>query len=478
MPYKDLREFLDRLEDENQLVHVREEVDWNLEIGAITKRLFDLRGPAPLFENIKDHPGKRLVSGLLGPSNPITARYALALEIPKDTTPTDIMEEFLRRMKNPIKPRLVKNGPCKENVKTGEDVDILEFPSPIVHEGDGGRYIGTWHTNITKDSDTGWVNWGTYRMMVYDKKTTAVSYGPARHIRSHLEKYRSRGENMPMATAIGTEPACAIASGTSIGYGLDEVDLAGGLKREPVDLVKCETIDLEVPATAEIVLEGEVSINETQEEGPFGEYHGYMGSKTIAPVYHVKCITYRDNPIMTASNMSTPIHDSAVLSAISSPAEVLNLLRNSGYPVKAISTLFLPNLYVVSCKKTHTHMAEHIAYTIWGASRGRVCTHLIVVGEDIDVNDPYQVLWAFCTRVDPARDIFVAPHVTFPQLTPFPLDEVEKGIGKFACYDAEFPYYWPEEWKKKPLSFELGYPKETQNKAKEKIAKFLTDKRV
>jgi 4-hydroxy-3-polyprenylbenzoate decarboxylase len=470
LPFEDLRTFIEKLRNEKELVDIKDSVDWNLEVGATTKRSFDLKGPALLFEKVKDYKTHRVVSGLLGPSKPIPSRYALALETSRNTTTSELIEEFIKRQKNPIKPQIVKKGPCKENIYHDKKVDLLKFPFPIIHAGDGGRYIA-WHTNITKDPETGWVNWGIYRMMIVNKTITTVSYGPNRHIKNHFEKYKERGENMPMATVIGTDPVITIASGTSVETNFNEVDLAGGLRKKPVKLIKCETIDLEVPATAEIVLEGEVSTQKTLEEGPFGEYHGYMGTKTTAPTYHVKCITHRNNPIMTTSNMSTPIHDSSILSAISSPAAVLTLLRNLGYQAKAISTLFLPNLYVLSCKKTHNYTAQHIAYAIWGASRGRVCTHLIVVDEDINVNDPYQVLWAFCTRVDPRRDIFIAPHVAFPQLTPFPEDDIKKGIGTFVCYDADFPHYWTKDQKKRPLSFKDSYPENIQKKAIKKMNK-------
>jgi len=473
MPFQDQREFLKKLKDENEIIHIEDEVDWNLELGAFTKKIFDKRGPAIFFEKIKDYDKKyKVVSGLFGPSRPIAARLALAMEMPKFTSPKEIMEEFAKRKKNPIKPKKISSAPLQEYKQFKEQINLLKFPIPIIHQGDGGRYL-SWHINVTKDPDTGWVNWGTYRMMVNNKSTTAISFGPTRHIKSHFEKYKEREENMPMATIIGVEPVCSIAAGTSIGFEMDEVDLAGGLRKKAVDVVKCETIDLMVPASAEIVLEGEVSTTKVCKEGPFGEYHGYLGEVTEAPVYHINCITHRENPILPTSNMSTPIHDSAVLSAIASPASVLVLLRGLGYPVKAISTLFLPNIYVISLKKTHTFSAHHLAYALWGASRGRVCTHLIVVGEDIDVDDPYQVLWAFCTRIDPKRDIFIAPHVAFPQLTPFPQDETKKGIGHFVLFDADFPYYWPKKWRKKSLSFNKGYPKNIQNKVLDKIQKYF-----
>ena len=173
MAFDSLREYIDRLEKEGELMRIKTEVNWNLELGAIMRRANDLRQPALLFEKIKDYPsGYRVFANGIGATKPnIYGRLCLALGLPKETPPLEIIDEIVRRFTNPIKPVLVDNGPCKENIIKGNDVDLLKFPVPFFRPVDGGRYIGTWHGTVTKDPDSGWVNWGMYRHMLHDKRS-------------------------------------------------------------------------------------------------------------------------------------------------------------------------------------------------------------------------------------------------------------------------------------------------------------------
>jgi phenacrylate decarboxylase len=182
MPYSDLREYIARLQAVGELVVVEEEVDWNLEIGALTRLGLDDKGPALLFERVKDYPGHRVLGNVLGPSKPvIQGKVALAMDLPKDTPADALIAEFRRRARQPIAPRVVDRAACQENVARGEAVDMLAFPAPVVHEDDGGRMIGTWHITVTRDPDTGWVNWGTYRHQLHDGKTCGFLAHPGQH---------------------------------------------------------------------------------------------------------------------------------------------------------------------------------------------------------------------------------------------------------------------------------------------------------
>lgn len=171
MPYYDLREYMNRLEEKGELKRIKAEVDWNLEMGAIMRRANDLREPALLFERIKGYaPGYPVLANLVGATKPNPyGRVCLALDLPMDTPPLEIVNEMVRRFQKPVKPVLVNKAPCKENIFKGNDVDLLKFPIPFFRALDGGRFIGTWHTDINKDPDTGWVNWGMYRHMFHDK---------------------------------------------------------------------------------------------------------------------------------------------------------------------------------------------------------------------------------------------------------------------------------------------------------------------
>ena len=201
MAMQDLRDFLDLLEQHGELQRIQEEVDWNLEIGAIIRRCYDIGAPAALFEKVKGYPrGYRVLGAPMGPSkNPghsLYGRVALAFGLGPDAGAREIMDVYLKRKERPIKPTIVKRGSCKENILLGKDVDLLKFPIPLIHGGDGGRYIGTWHTVITKDPDSSWVNWGMYRLMVHDRNTMGCLFPMQQHIGQMYQKCEAK--NLPM----------------------------------------------------------------------------------------------------------------------------------------------------------------------------------------------------------------------------------------------------------------------------------------
>jgi len=255
MGFKGCRDFVQALEKSGDIIHVKQEVDWDLEIGAITRHNCELSGPAILFDKIKDYPGHRV----LGSPMANFRLLAIGLGLEPDTPLRNIFAEYTRRMGQSIPPITVKDGPCKENIVKAADLDLFSFPSPMIHDGDGGRYIATWSLDITRDLRSNWINWGMYRVMVYDRKTLVGDFTPGKHIDIHLKEYMAQRKPMPIAIVVGADPMSSLTSASYLNVGQDEVNLAGALNQEPVELIKCETIDLMVPAHAEIVIEGEVS---------------------------------------------------------------------------------------------------------------------------------------------------------------------------------------------------------------------------
>lgn len=447
MAYDDLRAYINRLEEEGELKRVKTKVDWNLELGAIMRRANDLRQPALLFENIKDYPPDYTVlANTVGATKPnVFGRTALVLEMPIDTPAPEIIEELARRFENPIKPVLVNSGPCKENIIKGDAVDILKFPAPFFREMDGGRYIGTWHTDITRDPDSGWINWGMYRHMVLDKQAVAWLANPGQHgPATYYQKYESRGKSMPMAIVIGTDPVISLVSMSQVGSNVNEADLAGGLRGKPVELVKCETIDLEVPATAEIVLEGEVRPHERRPEGPFGEYTGYFASeKAPRPVFHVKCITHRNKPVLSVSTPGKPFDDTTFVYSLCASAALSLELRKRGVSFKSLYHTPSMMAVIISASETYPGYVHTLSSAIWGTKGGVYRPIIFVVGEDIDVTNMDEVMWALTTRMHPVRDIHVkkrAPsHALFPFVSP---EERANQTGAAVCFDATFPFEW------------------------------------
>ncbi|HLC41639.1 MAG TPA: UbiD family decarboxylase [Methylomirabilota bacterium] len=466
MPLKDIREFIEVLEANQELQTIDQEVDWNLEIGAITRRCCELSGPAPLFTRIKDYPGKRILGNPLAKSS----RVALAFEMDADTRPADIIKEFMRRREEPVKPVLVSDGPCKEVKHVGSGVNMLDLPVPFVHQGDGGRYLGTWSFVVNKDPDSGWVNWGMYRQMVHDETTLGGPLIPGQHGPSiYYQKYQARNKPMEFATVIGPDPVSALVSASPVGFGVNEVDIAGALRKEPVELVKCETVDLYVPAHAEIIIEGIVMPNERKEEGPFGEGTGYSaGGRVPAPVYHVQAVTHRKDPIFTMSNMGTPVHDWDIVAAVGFSADYTRELKQKGFPIRDVAYVIpqcSANLVVVSTETPYYGIAKRIASTIWSTIGGIVTPWVIVCNDDVDPTNLNQVMHAVVTKCHPVKGITVTPNVPGHAYLPY-LDPHERLYkqGHWCLFDCTWPIDWPREHIPPRSSFDDIYPEEIKAK--------------
>jgi len=279
MPYHDLRGWLSEVEKLGQLRHVHR-AHWRLEMGAITELLYR-KGPSPppavLFDQIPEYPDDfRVLFGMICS----VERMALTLGLPPVENGIALVEAYREKLKHftPISPRTVKNGPILENVDRGKDVNLLKFPVPLMHEQDGGRYIGTGCLVIIRDPDEGWINLGTYRGMVQDPTAVSLYISPGKHGRILRQKYFDQGKPCPVAVAVGQDPLLFLASGNEVEYGLSEYAYAGGFKGEPIEVVEAPETGLPIPAHAEIVYEGEMHPGDSMEEGPFGEWTGYYAS--------------------------------------------------------------------------------------------------------------------------------------------------------------------------------------------------------
>jgi len=414
MAYRDLREWIEKLEEVGELKRVGVEVDWNLEIGGILREVCDRSGPALLFENIKDCK-KTLCTKLFTASLATFPRVALMLGLPKETPYRDLIQIWRERIKKPVKPVVVDKGPCKENILKGKDVDLFQFPTPHWHKLDGGRYIGTFHGVVTKDPETNWENVGTYRQVIHDKNSTSMSVAQGQHIWIHWRKYRRKGQNLPLAVAIGWDPILPAVAASPVPMGVDEWDIMGGLRQEPVELVKCETVDLRVPAFSEIVLEGEVitDVSTFKNDGPFAEYPGYYGTASQRPVFKVHCITFRNNPILQGTITGKPITEDHRVASISHSALLWDLLDERMPGITGVnndpSTAYAN--VIVSIDNSYYGQVQQVAANIWGwMGSHQIGKNIIVCDSDINIYDLNEVFWAIAYRVDPKRDIIQFPH--------------------------------------------------------------------
>lgn len=469
MAYTDLREFMAALEEAGELVAVEAEVDWNLEIGAILRRIYEIGAPAAHFKKIRGYPeGFTLAGALVGRGRQGTwSKLAVALNLPPDTPYKALLQEFQLRISSPIKPYQVATGPCKENIILEKEVNLFKFPAPYLHEGDGGRYIGTWHLVATKDPDSQWTNWGCYRQMVHTKNRMGGLVWPHQHIgMMYYPKYEARGEPMPFAIAIGTDPCCTIVGAMPFPAGINEADMAGGLRREPVQLVKCETNDLLVPASSEIIIEGVIMPKERWDEGPFGEFSGYRASPRMPrPVYRVECITHRDNPILTASCMGVPIDEAHLVShGLGDLSIALQVLKKAGVPIKAayIPPEFVGFLYIVAVAKGYAGIAQEVVSALHASKGGFRALYTIICDDDVDPTDLPSVFHAFFTKCNPDEGIQIRNFSVGWALVPF-LDLHDRQFAK-GC-SVSFDCSWPVDWdpfKEVPqkVSFEKMYPEE------------------
>lgn len=403
--FDDLRAFLSLLEGRGLLRRVRAEVDWDLEVGAIQRRIFDREGPALLFERVRGHQWP-LVSGVLGTPE----RVALALGC--EPEPRKMITVLRDATENPIPPERVDKGVCQQNVDRGAAIDVLKFPTPKWHRLDGGRYIGTLGLVITKDPETGRSNAGIYREQILGPNRIALN--ATQQVGTLWQKWRRAGRPMPVATAIGVDPATMIGSLVQAKLGDDEFAIAGALRGKPLGLVRCVSQDIEVPANAEIVLEGEISPDgELVQEGPFGEFTGYYGLETMSPVINLTAITYRDAPILQGTLEGAPPSESTSLRTLTHSAGAWAKLDRMGIPGLKdvyITDMGCANFMVIASMQRQFYFghARQIIAAIW--ANIHIAKWVIVVNDDINIYDRRQVEWALATRVAPYRDIWVTPQ--------------------------------------------------------------------
>lgn len=477
-PIKSFREYVEKLEESGEIVKISKEVDWNLEMGAITRRAYDLPAPAPLFENVKGcQKGFRVLGAPVGLSpdkeHPIK-RVALSLGLPVDTPAPKLVEEWSKVPDvTPIPPRTVEDGPCKQNKLFGEEIDLTRLPIPWIHYGDGGRYINTYGIFIARTPDGSWVNWAISRAMLDGPQTIAGVVIPTQDFGKIYAQWKEIGEEMPFALCLGVDPAIAMIAGYPLPSGMSEGEMMGGWYGEPVDVVKCETNDLLVPASTEIVIEGFASLDELVPEGPMGEYGGYVwtGRGKEVPCFKVTAMTYRDDPIMPLCVAGVPTEENHTNWGISIAASIQNVLSKQDFPIREC---FIPmesaaHWFVVSVDKNRDtkddqKLAENIGKAVFASKGGSYVPKVIVVDDDIDPSNLSQLVWAIATRHHPDTRVTIPNQYIFPLVAYLSAKEKADAVSTRVIYNCLTPFHsWPEETRPVEASFR-GYPEELQKK--------------
>jgi 4-hydroxy-3-polyprenylbenzoate decarboxylase len=450
MGYDGIRDFMKILEDNGELIRVKTEVDPILEITEITDRVVKKGGPALLFEKVKDSSFPVLINAFgsykrmalaLGVDSldRIAQRIASYLETP-------IPENFFDKVKilpllkeiSEFFPVKVNKAPCQEVVK--ESVNLNEFPVLKCWPGDGGRFI-TLPLVFTKDLDTGQQNMGMYRMQVYDKSTTGMHWHIHKDGASNYLKYLKQNKRMEVAVAIGADPATIYASTAPLPGKIDEIIFAGFLRGEPVKMVQCKTVDLKVPASAEIVLEGYVEPGELKREGPFGDHTGYYSLTDDYPIFHVQAVTHRKNPIYNATIVGKPPMEDCYL-AKATERIFLPLLRltlpeviDMNFPLEGV----FHNCVIVSINKSYPGQAKKVMHALWGMGQMMYTKMIIIVDSDVDVHDLSTVAWKVFNNIDARRDVVIVdgPLDALDHASPMPRLGSKMGIDATRS--------WPEE---------------------------------
>ncbi len=417
MPYADLREYLQCLEQHGKLKHITRPVDKDWEISAVSRVNFqtfaDEERCALIFDQVKGHTIP-VTLGVLGGSRSI---YALALQA---KSLDEIPAIWTRAQRQPIAPEVVRSAPVHENVHLGEAANLLDLPVPTWTVGeDPGPYL-TAPFVTTRDPVTGVQNIGTYRCQIKGPRKIGLWINFVQHGRTHVEMTEASGKPTPVAIVLGADPTVGLCSVSRVVYGTDELAVAGGLRGEPVPVVQAKTVDLMVPATAEIVIEGMIRQGELEWEGPFGEYTGYMGPHAQSYIVDVTAITHRNNPIFQAFLSQMPPSESSTIRGFGREAAIRKHLLDLKLPIRDIHLLHAggsSSYLVISIKQEYPGQAQQVMYAAWAVDP-TLGKFTVVVDDDIDIRDPFMLNWAMSFRVQPHKDTFIAPNVPAVRLDP------------------------------------------------------------
>ncbi|RAH78912.1 UbiD family decarboxylase [Aspergillus japonicus CBS 114.51] len=421
----DLRSFLDTLRADGDLVDVYQEVDPHLEVGAIARRVSERNAQVPLFHQVKGARNGlwRMTSNLQSlrqsPAERL-GRIARGIGLPPSAGWREINTKLLQAARllpsTTTSSPVLSSGPCKENKVFGDDIDLMQLPAPLLHQGDGGRYVQTYGMHILQSPDGSWTNWSIARAMIHDRNQLVGLCIPPQHNWQIKEMWRKQGHaEVPWALALGVPPAAIIAAGLPIPDGASELDYVNSITGSPMGLVRCETNDLLVPASCEIVFEGTLSNTKTALEGPFGEYfgHGFEGESRPMPIYHVNAITHRDNAILPVSVPGVITDESHTLAALMVP-EILNICLEHEFPISdAFAPLETNATWVflqVNSERLQSmgtnaqQLCRSIGRTVFQDKRAWLASRLFLVGDDINIYDFQQTMWAVACRSRPGQD--------------------------------------------------------------------------
>lgn len=472
MAYYDLREYLGKLEEAGELRRHDGAVDTKFEVGAIVQRLAEQGGPAIHFTRVEGGPeGATLVGGTMNRGSKFTwAKVAHVLEVDPQQHYHRLLDEVVRRVAVAVKPLQVRSGPCKENVVPAGAIDLEKMLAPWIHGGDGGACISSWGFTVVQEPKSNYLVWDVLPHMVHGPNQLLTPILATSPMGKAFAQYKSAGKPMPFAIVLGATPVAPLAAAFRRQRGGAPVtDIAGALQRSPLQLVKCETSDLLVPATAEMVIEGVVHPDKTAPAKDFPGSFGYVTvQKVDAPIWEVTAISYRTNPILPFATWGVPICEIHLATSLDCDIQLRDAFNRRGTPAHGVYTppWLAGSVVAVATKIPFTAFSQAVAGIVRSTEATKNVPYVLVCDEDIDVTNPISLFHAMGTKCHPARDAWKIQNTLGAEDAPY-LDVESRALGRGPAmiFDCTWPLDWDRSIAVPPrVSFEQCYPQSLQEK--------------
>ncbi len=473
MPYFDLRQYMDALEEAGELQRVASEVDPHLEVGAVAQRIAERGGPAVHFQTVKGAAhGVSLLGGMMSRGRKgLWSKTAVALELDPMTRYREVLEQVWRRTESPIRPIQVGGGACKDVVLEGADIDLTALAAPRLHSNDGGSYLTSWGFTVAQEPGTDYVAWDVIPQMVISaNRLTGRLDRDSELGRIYYQRYELAGEPMPFAIVLGAVPAATMAAAFRRRRGGATIpELAGSIQRGPLQLTRCESNDLLVPATAEMILEGVVLPVERVPAGPFAGSFGYsLPQAAPGPVFQVNTITHRENPVLPFCTWGTPTGEIHIARGLDCDAQLSHHFEKSGAPVADVFTppWLAGSVVAVTTKIPYSAYAQTVAGAVRINEATKHVPYIFVFDDDIDLTNPVSLFHALVTKCHPQRDAWIINNSIAAADAPYlSAAERQRGEGARAIFDCTWPLDWDRSIAVPPkVSFDQCYPKPLQEK--------------
>ncbi len=472
MPYYDFREYLEKLETEGELQHVRPQVDPRFEMGAIAQRLAERGGPAAHFWNVRDaaHGTTWIAGSMSRGRHALWSKLAIALERDPLSPYQELLEDVHRRWESPIRPIQVGGGPCKEHVQRGEEVDLNALQAPWLHPQDGGRCVSSWGIVIAQEPDTGFLAWEVLPLQIAADNLLTGRLAREGTLRRIYTRCAAAGRHMPFAVVLGAPPTAALAAAFRLRR-TDAVapEIAGALARQPLQMVKCETSDLLVPASAELVIEGIVRPGEQAECGPFPGTFGYLTTgRGEGLQFHVTAVSHRSDPILPLCPWGTPTGEIHIARALDCDINLKAEFERRGAPVRQVFTppWLAGSVVALTARVPFSAYAQSAAGIVRATESTKHVPYILVLDDDIDITNPVALFHALVTKCHPSRDTWVIRQSLAVEDAPYvPAHGRARGPGSAAHVDSTRPQDWDKSVAVPPkVSFAECYPPQVQQK--------------